>query len=54
MSQPGPRRSPAARSDRGSASPTPRWVKGFGIIVIALLIVFLVLHLTGNGMGCHG
>jgi len=29
-------------------------VKGFGIIVVALLVLFVVLHLTGNGMGGHG
>ena len=54
MSQSGPRRPPAVRSDRGSASPTPGWVKGFGIIVVALLVLFVVLHLTGNGMSGHG
>jgi len=27
---------------------TPRWVKVFGIIAIALVLLFVVLHLTGN------
>ncbi len=26
----------------------PRWVKVFGIIAIALILLFVVLHLTGN------
>lgn len=41
--------------ERGSAAtPIPRWVKGFVIILILLLVAFVVLHLTGNGMGGHG
>jgi len=32
---------------------TPRWVKVFGIVVIALVLVFVVLHLTGHGFGGH-
>ena len=36
---------------------TPRWVKIFGIIVIVLVLMFVVLHLTGNspfgGPGGH-
>jgi len=27
---------------------TPRWVKVFGIIAITLILLFVVLHLTGN------
>ncbi len=26
---------------------TPRWVKAFGIIAIALFLLFIILHLTG-------
>jgi len=29
---------------------TPRWVKVFGAIAIALILVFVRLHLTGHGM----
>jgi hypothetical protein len=32
---------------------TPRWVKVFGIIAIVLLVVFIILHLTGNRLGSH-
>jgi hypothetical protein len=30
----------------------PRWVKVFGLVALALLALFLVLHLAGGGM--HG
>ncbi len=39
--------------DRGSPPSTPRWVKVFGIIVIVLLLLFVILHLTGGGLGGH-
>ncbi len=32
---------------------TPRWVKVFGIIAIILVLLFVVLHLTGHGLGGH-
>ena len=33
----------------------PRWVKVFGIVVLVLVLVFVILHLTGNGLGnLHG
>ncbi len=34
-----------------SPPPTPRWVKLSGIIVIVLVLLFGVLHLTGNSLG---
>jgi len=35
--------------DRGSATSTPRWVFVLGIMIaIALVLLFLVLHLTGT------
>ena len=37
--------------DCGSTTSTPRWVKVFGIIVLVLL--FVILHLTGGGLGGH-
>jgi hypothetical protein len=41
--------------DPGSPPSTPRWVKVFGIIFIILVLVFAILHLTGNGLGhLHG
>lgn len=32
---------------------TPLWVKISGIVVIALVLVLVVLHLTGNSLGGH-
>lgn len=37
--------------DHGSTDGTPRWVKVFWIIGIALVLLFVVLHLTGKGFG---
>ena len=41
------------RSDRGSTTATPRWVKVFVIIFIVLVLLFVILHLTGHGFGNH-
>jgi hypothetical protein len=35
------------RPDPGSPPSTPRWVKVFVIVFIALVLVFVTLHLTG-------
>ena len=32
---------------------TPRWVYVFGVIAVILVLAFVVLHLTGHGMGGH-
>jgi hypothetical protein len=40
-------------SGRESTTSTPRWVKVFGIIVIVLVLLFVILHLTGNSLGGH-
>ena len=32
---------------------TPRWVYAFGIIALILVLAFVVLHLTGHGLGDH-
>jgi len=37
----------------GSPPSTPLWVKVFGIIALALVLLFVVLHLTGRGLGGH-
>ena len=42
------------KPDRGSTPSTPRWVKVFGIIVIVLVLLFVILHLTGNSLGGPG
>jgi len=31
----------------------PLWVKVFGIVFIILVVAFVVLHLTGRGLGNH-
>lgn len=38
---------------RKGVSSTPRWVKVFVIIIIMLVLLFVILHLTGNGFGEH-
>ena len=43
----------AADSDNGPGPPTPRWVKVFGILIGVLIVVFVILHLTGNTPGNH-
>lgn len=44
-----------SKPDRDSAPSTPVWVKVFGINFIILLLVFIILHLTGNSLGeLHG
>jgi hypothetical protein len=39
--------------DRGSTTSTPRWVKMFGLIALVLVLLFVILHLTGRGLGRH-
>ena len=41
------------RSDRGSTTGTPRWVKVFVIVFIILVLLFVILHLTGHGFSDH-
>lgn len=39
---------------RRSTNGTPRWVYAFAIVAIALLLLFLAMHLTGeHGPGRH-
>jgi hypothetical protein len=40
--------------DIDDESGPPRWVKVFGIVVIALVLVFVIVHLAGGGFGGHG
>lgn len=37
-----------------SSMRTPRWVKVFGIVIIALVLLVGILHLTGNSLGSPG
>jgi hypothetical protein len=43
----------ATEADRSGPPGMPRWVKIAGIVVLALVLLFLVLELTGVG-GDHG
>ena len=36
------------------AEPAPRWVKVFAIVAGALILLFVLLHLTGVAGGNHG
>lgn len=39
----------------GSAPATPRWVKASGAVALAVVVLFLALHLTGTmESGMHG
>lgn len=42
-----------SQTQPGRVSPysTPRWVKVSGIIVIVMIVLFVILHLTGNAFG---
>jgi len=37
----------------GLTTGTPLWVKVFGIIAIILVLLFVLLHFTGRGLGGH-
>jgi hypothetical protein len=39
--------------DSGSTTGAPRWVMVFGIVALALVLLFVILHLTGSGLGAH-
>lgn len=39
--------------DAGSPPPTPRWVKMFGLVVVALVVLFVIKHLAGGGFRGH-
>jgi hypothetical protein len=38
---------------QGSTASTPPWVKVFGTFMVALVLLFVALHLTGHGFGGH-
>ncbi len=43
------------RPDAGSPPITPRWVRVSIIVSVILVLLFVILHLTGNGFsGLHG
>ena len=42
------------KSNRGPFPGTPRWVKASAVIAVGLIVVFVILHLTGNSpFGSH-
>jgi hypothetical protein len=43
----------AAFGVRPSTNSTPRWSYVFGIIVVVLILLFVILHLMGGGLGGH-
>ncbi|MCX5302723.1 hypothetical protein OG304_04555 [Streptomyces sp. NBC_00160] len=50
MTDPSPApRKPGAEPVQGR----PRWVNVFALIVLALILVFVIVHLAGGGMGGH-
>ena len=38
---------------REATSGAPHWVKVFGIVALVLVLLFVILHFTGRGLGCH-
>ncbi len=45
---------PDSKSDRADDPGTPRWVKVFGIIALAVVLLFATMMLAGGGPGGHG
>jgi hypothetical protein len=45
--------SPDPDPESNDTGGTPRWVKVFGIIALALVLLFVILMLTGHGPGRH-
>jgi len=41
-------------SDTASTIASPQWVRMLGFAAIILIVLFVVSHLTGNGLGGHG
>jgi hypothetical protein len=45
---------PQLSSNRTTLPATPRWVKWFVMGIVTLVVLFALLHLTGNGVGTMG
>lgn len=39
--------------DDDDSGDTPRWVKVFGIIGAVIVLLFVILHVAGRGLGGH-
>lgn len=46
---PEPRDDPNMEPEREMVTSTPRWVKMFGIVALALVLLFVLLQLIGGG-----
>ena len=44
---------PGSPSKTTDDTGTPRWVKVFGIMALVLIVLIIILHLTGHGLGRH-
>lgn len=42
-----------AHTKNTNDSSTPRWVKIFAAVGLALVLLFIILHLVGGGLGHH-
>jgi hypothetical protein len=42
-----------SNGDFGDDTGTPRWVYVFGIVVIVFVLLFVILHFAGGGLGGH-
>jgi hypothetical protein len=42
-----------SRDAAGDDTGTPRWVYVLGIIALVLVLLFVILHLIGGGLGGH-
>jgi hypothetical protein len=44
---------PDSNRDTDDEIGTPRWVKAFGVVIVAVVLLFVILHLAGGGPGIH-
>lgn len=44
---------PEAAGAKEAGPAMPRWVKIFALIALSLLVLFVIVHLAGGGMGNH-
>jgi hypothetical protein len=44
---------PPPYPEPGDDTRTPRWVKVFAIVAIVLVLLFVIIHLAGGGLGGH-
>ena len=40
-------------SDRRVSTGAPRWVRAFGITAIVIVLLVVLLHVNGHGLGGH-